>query len=98
MTRSDALARLKPLEPALRRQGVTALYLFGSVARDEATAGSDVDLLFDVDRDVKFSLFDQSRIQTELADTLDAGVDLVAAEGLRPAMRTRVDGELVRVF
>jgi predicted nucleotidyltransferase len=98
MTRADALARLKPLEPALRREGLSALYLFGSVGRDDATETSDVDLLFDVAGDAGFSLFDQVRIQLELADALHVGVDLIPVEGLRPAMRARIVPEMVRVF
>jgi len=98
MRQADALARLKPLEPALRRQGLSALYLFGSVGRDDATDASDVDLLFDVTGNIRFSLFDQARVQAELADALHVGVDLIPVEGLRPAMRARIAPELIRVF
>ncbi len=98
MRRDAALARLRPLERELRRQGLSALYLFGSVARDDASEASDVDLLFDVPADTRFSLFDQARIQCDLADVLEAGVDLVALEALRPGVRARVEAELVRVF
>ena len=89
---------MRPMEPELRRQGLSALFLFGSVARDEASDASDIDLLFDVPADVRFSLFDQARIQSELADALDAGVDLVPIEALKPSMRARVEAEMVRVF
>ena len=98
MQRDAALARLRPMEPELRRQGLSALFLFGSVARDEASDTSDVDLLFDVPADVHFSLFDQARIQSELAEALRAGVDLVPFEALKPAMRARIEAEMVRVF
>ena len=98
MKRDAALARLRVMEPELRRQGLSALFLFGSVARDEASDGSDIDLLFDVPPDARFSLFDQARIQSELADTLDAGVDLVPLEALKPNLRTRLEAEMVRVF
>ena len=86
------------MEPELRRQGLSSLFLIGSVARDEASDASDVDLLFDVPPDVRFSLFDQAKIQSELADRLHAGVDLVPIEALRPSVRARVEAEMVRVF
>ena len=92
------MARLRPLEQTLRRQGLSALFLFGSVARDEAADASDIDLLFDVPPDVRFSLFDQARIQNALEDTLRVGVDLVPLEALRPTVRARVEAEMVRVF
>src|SRR5882757_3306452 len=44
MRRDEVLARLKEAEPALRGFGVGALYLFGSHARDEAKADSDLDV------------------------------------------------------
>ena len=34
MKRDVALARLKPYERRLRERGISALYLFGSTARD----------------------------------------------------------------
>jgi len=86
------------MERDLRRQGLSALFLFGSVARDEASDASDVDLLFDVPPDVRFSLFDQARILGDLANALHAGVDLVTLEALKPGMRARVEAEMVRVF
>lgn len=47
MTRDDVMTLLKCVEPALRAQGVAALYLFGSYARDEARPDSDIDILVD---------------------------------------------------
>lgn len=47
MKRDEVLALLKSVEPALRAQGVAALYLFGSHARDEARPESDIDVLVD---------------------------------------------------
>lgn len=98
MNRETALAQLRPMENDLRRQGLSALFLFGSVARDEASTSSDVDLLFDVPADVRFSLFDQARIQSDLADALHVGVDLVPLEALKPNLRARIEAEMVRVF
>jgi predicted nucleotidyltransferase len=58
MRRDAALARLRSLEARLRRQGVAALFLFGSVARDDADDQSDIDLAFDLPPDTAFSLFE----------------------------------------
>ncbi len=44
MRRDEVLSRLKAAEPEIRAFGVGTLYLFGSVARDEAGETSDVDL------------------------------------------------------
>jgi len=47
MKRREVIELLKSVEPALREQGVAALYLYGSYARDEATPDSDIDVLVD---------------------------------------------------
>ena len=58
MKRDVALARLKFYEHRLRERGISALYLFGSTARDESSESSDLDLLFEYDEVSGFSLFD----------------------------------------
>lgn len=98
MRKAEAITRLKPFERRLRARGINALYLFGSTARDEADASSDLDLLYEYDPAHTFSLFDQAGAMLELSDGLDAKVDLVSRRGLRPRLRERIEGEMVRVF
>lgn len=75
--------------------GVVGLGLFGSAARDELRADSDVDVL------VEFA--ERSRYDTYfgLKDRLEAligrPVDLVTTAGLKPRARTSVERDLVRV-
>ena len=92
------MARLRPLEQRLRQQGVSALYLFGSTARDQADEASDVDLLFEYDPASKFDLFDQAGVYLDIKDALGREVDLVSRRTLRPSLRNRVESELVQVF
>lgn len=47
MNRADVITRLRSLEPRLRAHGVVSLYICGSYARDEASSGSDIDVLAD---------------------------------------------------
>ena len=47
MNRDDVLARLKKLEPLLKKQGIEGLFLYGSFAKDTADATSDIDLFVD---------------------------------------------------
>ena len=72
-----------------------ALSLFGSVARDEATSASDVDLLVEFDRPVGyFGLF---ALQDHLEKLLGCPVNLGTPASLKPRMREHVMGELIRV-
>lgn len=98
MNKSEAISRLKPFEPRLRERGINALYLFGSTARGEAGEASDLDLLYEYDPSRRFSLFDQAGAMLELSDQLGAKVDLVSRVGLRPRLRERIEGEMIRVF
>lgn len=94
MKKIEAIARLKPLERRLLERGIKGLYLFGSTARDEADAASDLDLLYEYDPSKTFSLFDQAGAMLELSDELGTKVDLVSRVGLR----ARVEGRWSAVF
>jgi predicted nucleotidyltransferase len=96
MTRRQVLERLRPEAVRLREEfGVKSLALFGSVARDEATEASDIDLLVEFDRPV--GLFHLVRTQQFLEGLLGRSVDLVTEGGLKPRARARVLAEAVHV-
>jgi excisionase family DNA binding protein len=67
--------------------------LFGSVARGDATADSDVDLL--VDTRSGASLFDLGRIARRVGDVLGRPVDVVVSSELKPLVREAVLSEAV---
>jgi uncharacterized protein len=77
---------------------VKSLALFGSVARDEAAADSDVDFLVEFDGG-PVGLFHLSRTQHYLEDILGVPrVDLALHDALKPAIRERTLKETVRVL
>jgi len=77
------------------RFGVKSLLLFGSVARNDATSASDVDLLVEFNRPVGyFGLF---ALQDYLEKLLGCPVDLGTPDSLKPYIRERVMGELIHV-
>jgi predicted nucleotidyltransferase len=98
MKRDQAVALLKQHEPEFRDAGIGALFLFGSVARDEARAASDIDVFFDLARPEGFTLFDLIALQERLQDILGARVDLMTRNGIHPRRRPRVEASAVRVF
>jgi hypothetical protein len=63
------------------RHHASRVRLFGSVARGEERADSDIDLL--VDFDEGSSLFDLMRMASELEALLGRSVDVVSAGGLK---------------
>ena len=68
------------LEIAARHQARN-VRVFGSVARGDATAASDIDFLVDFDKDS--SLFDVLHLTEELEAVLGRNVDVVSTGGLK---------------
>ena len=96
MRREEALGILAAHRRELReRFGVKSLRLFGSVARDEASEQSDVDVV--VDFDMTPSLFGFLRLKGYLRDLLGTKVDLVTETGLRERARPFVEKDAVNV-
>ncbi len=95
MRRDEVLKVLESHTAELQRFGVKTLRLFGSVARDDAADGSDVDLLVGFEKPPGFSSFMKLRIFLE--DLLGAKVDLVTENGLRDRVRPYVEKEAIRV-
>ncbi|MEZ4272985.1 MAG: nucleotidyltransferase family protein [Myxococcota bacterium] len=91
MQRDEALMLLRKAGPTLSLRGVRHLYLFGSVARNEATDSSDIDLLVEFDQPV--GIFGFLRIKRDLEEFLGRRVDLVERSSLRPALRDRIEAE-----
>ena len=60
-----------------RRWKISKLSLFGSQARGEGRADSDVDLLVEYEPEADWSLLDVARLHREFADLFGRPVDLV---------------------
>lgn len=75
------------------RHGAKNIRVFGSVARGDADAASDVDVL--VDMEPGRSLLDMGGLLMDLQDLLGCSVDVVTERGLRPRIRDRVLAEAV---
>jgi len=93
--RDDVLRKLRAF---LAERGeayrLEALGCFGSVARSEATAQSDVDVVYRAHPDAKLTLFDLALLRDELVTLLGRPVDLVELrDGMPPRLKQRVEKE-----
>lgn len=96
MNRAMATQKLAQAKPELQRRfGVTRLALFGSTARDEARADSDVDVLVAFDGPASAARY--FGVQFYLEDMLGSRVDLVTDKALRPELRPFIEREMVDV-
>ena len=96
LTKLEIERKLAAHRNELRKLGVISLAVFGSVARNEYTAKSDVDLLVEFDRDI--SLFHLFKIQHRLEEIIGVPkVDLLQKGAIHPALKKRILSEAVNV-
>jgi predicted nucleotidyltransferase len=98
MDKGSVIHTLRQHEPELRAAGIVHLRLFGSVARGEASAESDVDLMADLDRTKRLSLVGMARLENQLTDLLGVRVDLAPADSMKEAVHARAVREAILAF
>ena len=92
------LAILRSHAPELQAAGLAHLRLFGSAARGQATAQSDIDLLADFVPGKRISLLTLSGIQIRLTELLGAPVDLSSSDWMKDQVRQKALEEAIRAF
>ncbi len=96
MNKQVVLKRLTDNSEEIRQRfSVKAISIFGSIARDEASDDSDVDVLVVFDQKANFDGFMELKFYLE--DLLGAGVDLVTDKALRPQIRQAIEREMIHV-
>jgi uncharacterized protein len=90
MSRSDIIQTLKTFkEQHAEEYGIQHMGLFGSLARDEATKDSDVDVVVKV---IKQDMFNLIGIKQDLEEILHTSVDLISyREKMNPFLKKRID-------
>jgi hypothetical protein len=96
MKRDAALQILRDHKPELAaRYGVARLGLFGSVAKDQATEGSDVDAVVEMR---KPDLFFLAHIKAVLEEARHCPVEVVRySDRMNAFLRQRIDEEAIDV-
>ena len=82
--------------PIAEQYGVAALYLFGSYARGEATAASDLD--FRIERGRIRSLFELSAMYNDLSEGFQKNLDLLTSQNIEPEFLAAIRPEEVLVY
>jgi len=94
---SPAVAEIRSkVADVMRRRGVVRASVFGSVARGDANADSDVDFL--VEFETGRTLLDLSGLRLDLVEILGCDVDVATPKSLHPELRDRILAELVAIL
>ena len=96
MVRDIILKKLSENRQLLMIYGIKDIRLFGSVARGEAGAGSDVDLLVEFETSAHIGMFEFSRLRRELSQLLGCEVDLATPDALHKKMKKNIVREAIR--
>jgi uncharacterized protein len=89
LTKTQIVDRLRLIRPQVEELGVRRLALFGSTVREEAHAGSDIDVLVQFDPERK-TLRTFMALAFLLEETLERRVQLVTTESLSPLIGSHI--------
>ena len=98
MKREEVISTLRAHEGELRRRGVLHAALFGSVARNQAKAGSDIDIFIEVMPDAEIGVFEYVAITHYLADLFSNPVDVSNRSCLKALVRPSAERDAVYAF
>ena len=98
MRAEGVIRALKAAEPELRALGAASLYLFGSVARGEDEAQSDVDVFIDPDPDRVFGFDGFMDVYETLERRLGSTLSFTTRDGLHPLLRDSIERSSIQVF
>jgi predicted nucleotidyltransferase len=90
--KKEILKALAANEAKIKSFGVRSLSLFGSCARGDETAQSDLDFVVELERKSFDAYMD---LKLFLEDLFGRPVDLVLADGIKPRLRTAILQEAV---
>jgi predicted nucleotidyltransferase len=98
MNRAALIEVLKTSDAALRENGATGLFIFGSRALGTERPDSDLDLFIDYDPAAKIpNMFRLMQIEEKISDALGIPVTITTRDALHPLMKSSMERDAVRV-
>ena len=95
MERDQLVKNLALHKKEIENFGVKSLAIFGSVARDEAGPGSDIDILMEFRGKTTFRQY--MNLKFYYQDMLGYTIDLVTPKALKPQLRPLIEKEAIYV-
>ena len=94
----DALKILRQHEADLRARGIRRAAIFGSVSRGQARPESDLDVMIEIDKAAKLTVFDYVAIKRAVAELFPGPVDVVNGAALKRAVGRSGRRDIVYAF
>ena len=91
--RSRLICHREQIQAIAADYGISHIRIFGSVARGNATAESDIDFLVEMEPDR--SLLDRIGCIQDLSDLLNCPIDVVTLKNIREEWRDRIQHEAI---
>ena len=86
---------IKELKPELEKKfHVSSIGVFGSVARNDSSENSDVDIIVDFSQPIGIEFIDLADL---LEEKFHEQVDLVSKKGIKPQFFSSIENEIVYV-
>ncbi len=95
MNRDEILRLLQRKRAEINQFDVLSLALFGSVARDEATPDSDLDVLVAFRNEATFDTY--MNLKFYLEELVGRSVDLVTEQAVRPQLKPSIQRDAIYV-
>lgn len=92
MNQDEIIQKIKPI---LERHAITKAELFGSYARGDETAKSDVDILVELGKPMGFDFFGMA---DELEDAVGKKVDVVTYKYVYPPLRPYIFAHTIKIL
>jgi uncharacterized protein len=82
--------------PIFKQYGISQVGVFGSYARGEEHAGSDIDFLIQLGRPIDLIQF--IRLKSQLQDALGSPIDLVTNDTIIPSFELDIKNDLISIY
>jgi len=98
MNQAALIEVLRTYDAALRENGATGLFIFGSRAVGIQRPDSDLDLFIDYDPQAKVpNMFRLMQIEEDISNALGIPVTITTRNALHPLMKESIEREAIRV-
>lgn len=95
MIKQKVLTLLKEHLNEIKQFKIQKISIFGSVARDDETTQSDIDILIKFKGPATYDMY--MNLKFYLEDLLGRNVDLVTEDAIRPEIKQYVEKDLIHV-